>query len=230
MTDDVPVDRAATVLLLRDTPAGPEALLVRRGGGLAFHGGAWVFPGGRVDPADAVPGGDAAPRADLAAARRAAVRETREEAGLTITTDELVTLSHWTTPPGPVRRFATWFFAAAPAGPLDVVVDGVETSGHRWTGAADALAARERGEIELPPPTFVTLWLLREFASAAELLAHLGGREPEVYVPRMRPVAGGVLSLYAGDAAYDGAAHDVPGPRHRLSMLADGWRYERPPP
>lgn len=225
MTDDVPIDPAATVLLLRDTPAGPEALLVRRGGGLAFHGGAWVFPGGRVDPEDAVPGGDG-----LTSARRAAVRETREEAGLTVAPDELVPLSHWTTPPGRVRRFATWFFAAAPAGPLDVVVDGEETSGHRWTGAADALAARERGELELPPPTFVTLWMLREFASAEALLRDLRGREPEVYVPRMRPVDGGVLSLYAGDAAYDGAPHDAPGPRHRLSMLADGWRYERPAP
>jgi hypothetical protein len=127
-----------------------------------------------------------------------------------------------------VRRFATWFFAAAPSGPLDVVVDGVETSGHRWTNAADALAARERGEVDLPPPTFVTLWMLREFASAEALLRDLRAREPEVYVPRMRQVDGGVLSLYGGDAAYDGAAHDAPGPRHRLSMLADGWRYDRP--
>jgi len=43
---------AATVVLLRDDPAGLEVLLVRRREALAFMGGAHVFPGGRVDNAD----------------------------------------------------------------------------------------------------------------------------------------------------------------------------------
>ena len=42
---------AATVILLRDTPAGVETLMLRRNSKLAF-GGMWVFPGGRVDPTD----------------------------------------------------------------------------------------------------------------------------------------------------------------------------------
>ena len=32
--------------------AGVEVLVLRRDTNLAFHGGSWVFPGGRVDPAD----------------------------------------------------------------------------------------------------------------------------------------------------------------------------------
>jgi len=43
---------AATVVVLRDSPAGPEVFLVRRHEGTAFMGGAHVFPGGRVDEAD----------------------------------------------------------------------------------------------------------------------------------------------------------------------------------
>lgn len=43
---------ASTVVLLRDSPAGPEVFLVRRHEGTAFMGGAHVFPGGRVDAAD----------------------------------------------------------------------------------------------------------------------------------------------------------------------------------
>ena len=43
---------AATVVVLRDSPAGPEVFMVRRHEGTAFMGGAHVFPGGRVDPAD----------------------------------------------------------------------------------------------------------------------------------------------------------------------------------
>ena len=43
---------AATVVLLRDGDDGLEVLLARRSSKLAFHGGAWVFPGGRIDPDD----------------------------------------------------------------------------------------------------------------------------------------------------------------------------------
>jgi len=43
---------AATVVLLRDGPNGPEALLLLRQRRTGFVPGAYVFPGGRVDPAD----------------------------------------------------------------------------------------------------------------------------------------------------------------------------------
>ena len=43
---------AATVILLRDGPDGLETLMLRRNSKLAFVGGMWVFPGGRVDPED----------------------------------------------------------------------------------------------------------------------------------------------------------------------------------
>ena len=44
---------AATVLLLRESAGELEVLMMRRGAGLAFMAGMWVFPGGRVDAADA---------------------------------------------------------------------------------------------------------------------------------------------------------------------------------
>jgi len=52
---------SASLILLRDTPAGPEVLLVRRNPEQRFMGGAWVFPGG------ATHGGD---RDERATARR----------------------------------------------------------------------------------------------------------------------------------------------------------------
>lgn len=49
-----PVPRlASTVVLLRPGPVVPEVFLLRRHGKSAFLGGAFVFPGGRVDEADA---------------------------------------------------------------------------------------------------------------------------------------------------------------------------------
>ena len=35
------------------------------------------------------------------------------------------------------------------------------------------------------------------------------------------------MLVYAGDAAYEGGDLESPGPRHRLWILASGWRYER---
>jgi 8-oxo-dGTP pyrophosphatase MutT (NUDIX family) len=49
----VPVRPAATVLICRDSAAGPEVLMIQRHALSDAHGGSYVFPGGKVDPADA---------------------------------------------------------------------------------------------------------------------------------------------------------------------------------
>ena len=46
---------AATVVVLRDGSAGVEVYLVKRSRAVDFMAGAHVFPGGRLDPADAIP-------------------------------------------------------------------------------------------------------------------------------------------------------------------------------
>lgn len=46
---------AAGVVLARDAPRGPEVLLVRRRSDLGFGAGAYVFPGGTLDPEDSSP-------------------------------------------------------------------------------------------------------------------------------------------------------------------------------
>lgn len=87
--------RAATVLLLRDTAAGPEVHMLRRRTSMAFAGGAYAYPGGGVDPRDEQPVRWAGPALEEWAERLglddpaqaqavvcAAVRETFEEAGV----------------------------------------------------------------------------------------------------------------------------------------------------
>src|SRR4029079_12404352 len=59
--DSPPVRDAATLILVRRTPAGPEVLMGLRGGGAAFMPEKFVFPGGAVDPDDALLDGDPAP-------------------------------------------------------------------------------------------------------------------------------------------------------------------------
>lgn len=94
-----PARAAATVLLLRDADQGMEVFMVKRHGLSDVLGGACVFPGGKVDPADATPNtlerlntplerlhtalGE--PQLDAASAAGlfvAACRETFEEAGV----------------------------------------------------------------------------------------------------------------------------------------------------
>jgi len=215
---------AATVVLLRDAGGSLEALLVRRNAQLSFHGGAWVFPGGRVDPEDYA--GVADPSDVLAAARNAAVREALEEAGVTIIRDGLIALSRWVTPVGLPKRFDTWFFAARA---LDerVQVDGGEIHEHRWLRPEVALAAQRSGEIELPPPTFVTLTGLAGHRNVNAALESIASQPFETFEPRLHAMPGGACTLYADDAGYEDGNVDRPGPRHRLVMLESGWRYER---
>ncbi len=217
----VPKAPSATVILLRESKLGFEALLTQRARELAFHGGAWVFPGGRVeaeelDPAD-----------DLGSARRAAVRETAEEAGVDLDSSVLLPFSHWTTPDGLPRRFTTWFFLASVPPDVEVRVDGRESLAHRWLAPQKALQAQAGGEMDLPPPTFVTLSVLSGFASVSELFRHAQAETPEIFVPRPRGHASGIVSLYQGDAAYESGELEQAGLRHRLCMFRSGWRYER---
>jgi 8-oxo-dGTP pyrophosphatase MutT (NUDIX family) len=81
---------AATVVIFRKPRLGtaPELLMLQRSREMRFAGGAAVFPGGRVDPADRELARRLLPREpeEIAAARIAGIRETLEESGLMIAT------------------------------------------------------------------------------------------------------------------------------------------------
>jgi 8-oxo-dGTP pyrophosphatase MutT (NUDIX family) len=211
-------------VLLRDGVNGLEVLLCRRSSRLAFHGGAWVFPGGRIDPEDYA----GAPGDVDAAARRAAVREAKEEAGVDVDAGALVHLSNWTTPEIAPKRFATWFFAGPVAGGT-AVADGAETEALQWFGPDEALAARAAGEIELAPPQYVTLLGLREHASVGDALAAVAASLVIDFAPRFHMIEGdGAICVYAEDVAFDDLGKlDAPGPRHRLYLRDDAWEYLR---
>lgn len=83
-------------MLIRDGPAGPEALLGRRHAAAAFMPGVYVAPGGRLEAADRRPSGfpetlrpqpeglDRVTRRRLLALARCAFREAFEEAGVLV--------------------------------------------------------------------------------------------------------------------------------------------------
>ena len=213
------------MVILRDGEDGIEALMVRRNTKLAFAGGSWVFPGGRVDDADHEGLDD---DDHFGAAQRAAVREAAEETGVGLDIASLVWFSHWTPPPSAPRRYATFFFAArTPGHELDVTVDGSEIHGWAWMTAADALHGRDRGDIDLHPPTWITLEHLRHHATVDDALAAFAAAEPVHFATRICADGPDLVALYDGDAGYETHDATAQGGRHRLVMAEDGWRYER---
>jgi 8-oxo-dGTP pyrophosphatase MutT (NUDIX family) len=220
-----PVHPAATVVLVREGSAGLEALLVQRSAEVAHMGGMWVFPGGKVDEGD-YPSN----RNEYQAAVNAAIRETREEAGLDIDADQLTYLSHWTTPEGAKRRFSTWFFLAVLEDGQEVAVDGGEIALHRWVRPADAFAelADREHPFRLMPPTYISLVDIADDATCAQARERIRAREVFHYAPRMVFVEGGMCFLYEGDAGYAQQDIHLEGPRHRTYMINDQLEYLRP--
>ena len=217
-----PAIPGATVVPLRDGPTGLEVLLVQRAAAIDY-GGMWAFPGGRVEHDDAHPDD---PGDEIARARRTAVREAGEEVGLRLRADDLVPFSHWTGGARQARLYAAWYFLA-PAPPGTVACDGYEIVDHRWIGPGEAVALRDRGQIDVVAPTWVTLHTLTAAESVTSALALAAERGPVVYLSRTTDDGDRRIVLWEGDAGYATADPAVPGPRHRLTMADTGWAFER---
>ena len=217
---------AATVVLLRDGSQGPEVLMLRKNSKITF-GGMWVFPGGKIDAEDYAGGYTGEKDAD-AAARRAAAREAQEEANIDLAVDDFVHFAHWTPPPGPQKRFATWFFAAEATEAAErVAVDQGEIEDHQWIRPSDALERHAAGEIDIVPPTWVTLHHISLRAPTIEVLQHFRRQAPKVYSTRVvKASTGERVAMWAGDAGYEAWDADVDGARHRLVMKRGGFEFE----
>lgn len=223
---------AATVVLLRESAHGPEVLLLERPSHRGSFAGAWVFPGGHVDPEDRDDAG--APDPLVAAARRAGVRETREETGLEVQATALAGFSVWMPPPTAPKRLRTWFFLA--------VVDAAASRGlrlspdehvdHAWLTPAEALRRHGEGTVNLVPPTWMTLRWLSGQATAAGAVEAARGRPPADFRSlRTLDEAGQPIVAWAGDEAYD--LHGQAGPagaRNRIRLGALPWVRERNDP
>lgn len=202
MTTAKALPRAATVLVLRAAPASPaaatvgdvEVLLVQRNSRASFMAGAYVFPGGRVDPADletAAKSATASESVPLRAARHAAARELEEEVGLVVSDlSQLQRFAHWITPSAEPKRFDTEFFTFALLPQTDgqlpslsitgtEVAKNAEVGAPLWLSPQVALQRYLQGQLNLPPPTACTL---EELAAELELVK---GRNPDCTAPEL---------------------------------------------
>jgi 8-oxo-dGTP pyrophosphatase MutT (NUDIX family) len=179
---------AATLIVVRDmADAPPDLLIVERAAGMAFAGGALVFPGGRIDDSDAA----LASGSTEDAAKIAAIRETLEETGVAVGLSTI---------PSPA---AAWdlqdsLIAGAPFGDL-IATNGLAldldalTPFARWKPAFQHarrfdtffFVTRATAGDWTPRPQASecqdALWL-----SAAEVLARIGRGEASAIFPTMR--------------------------------------------
>jgi 8-oxo-dGTP pyrophosphatase MutT (NUDIX family) len=219
---------AATTLVLRDSAHGPEVLMVKRSPNASFMPGAYVFPGGAVDAADADADADAdMSRAETAAALAerigrvtgvgalglayavAALRECKEECGLDLgSTAALQPWSHWVTPLGLPKRFDTLFFVCrAPVGQV-ARPDHSETTTLEWVVPGHALQAQAAGHFQMEFATVSTVRSLLPFAGRdvqaildhAAAQAHLPALHPRVKVDETGRVVSVVLPGQPGYA------------------------------
>lgn len=206
---------SATVMLLRDAPAGLQVLLMRRHAASGVLGGVHVFPGGKLDPADldhpspnvppdllsalAEPGLDAATAAAL---YLAAVRETWEECGLRLDVASLWPWSRWITPRQPSvtnKRFDTRFFVAAAPKGQDAHHDDHEATEVVWTTPREGLQRYWAGEIDLAPPQIMSLAQLARLRDVQQALVLARSRSPALIEPEPFGEDGCRVICYPGD-------------------------------
>jgi 8-oxo-dGTP pyrophosphatase MutT (NUDIX family) len=124
--------------------------------------------------------------------------------GLVLRADLLRPWSRWITPVIEPRRFDTRFFAAAlPAGQRTRDVGG-EASAVAWIAPAEALAAGQRRELALMPPTMVSL---TELAACGDLeMALTGPRTVAPIIPEVQLREGAVWLTVPGLREYPARA------------------------
>lgn len=232
---------SATVVLLRDDRGhGLEVLLLRRHTASAVLGGAYVFPGGKLDDADCSDTACAPLNDDRAALQAAlaepelplsqtlglyvaATRELWEECAVRLPAQALQPWTRWITPVQPSvtnKRFDTRFFVAAlPAG-QEPQHDNVEAIDTLWLPPRQALQRYWDRDISLAPPQIMTLASLVPFARVDDAMAHARSRRPPCILPEPFDDAQGVRTLcYPGDARHSVTQRAMPGPT-RLRYLA----------
>ncbi|GAB1259982.1 NUDIX hydrolase [Aurantivibrio plasticivorans] len=213
---------SSTVVIMREAESQLEVLLVKRNTQLKTNGGAWVFPGGAIDSADQTSIED-----DILTAMNAAKREALEETNIDLSASRFESYSHWVTPVGIPRRYATWFFLSKVPFDTPVTVDGSEIVDYHWLTPKKILTQHREGKLQLTPPTFVTLSELHCCDTPDAALQFAASRNPPTYRPKLAQSGPIRIILYEDDVAYGDCDLTSDGKYHRLVMNGNDWQYQR---
>jgi 8-oxo-dGTP pyrophosphatase MutT (NUDIX family) len=209
-----------------------ELLMVRRNDKMAFMGGSYVFPGGRVDDSDMPAAGVPLPAPvfpDLsgeqeAAYRTAAVRELQEEASVTIAAGDLYPFAHWVTPEIETRRYDTRFFLARMPEGQEAKHDEGESTALEWLSPAAAIVRFAQRDILLPPPTWTTIRQLAQRVSIEDVLQWARTRKIVRVMPNFVRTETETMLTLPGDPLFPTIA-DWEIPEETRFVLQEGARW-----
>ncbi len=220
---------SATVCVLYQGDPEIEVLMVRRSASARFMAGAWVFPGGVVDPEDhsaaaaaVVSGLDAG--STLTPWLTAGFREVVEETGIWLTDPPVVApvggapvyaeatrtgrrfaggktayFANWITPTMIPVRFDARFFMVEIAELVTPQPDQIEIDAAEFVAPGEALRRATAAEWMIPFPTQRTLALLAEFPTVAAALDEWTRRPVVPVQPRMKVGHDGSLEVVMPD-------------------------------
>ena len=226
---------SATMCVLHQGETTIEVLMVRRGATARFMAGAWVFPGGVLDPADhsadAIACISGLDEPELGPWLAAGFREVVEETGVWLTDppfvaaagdsvfaeakargakftgDRIAYFANWITPTMVPVRFDARFFIAAIDGKPTPQPDQREIDAAEYVAPCEALRRAQRGEWLVP---FPTQRILEQLASLGSVDAAIDGWRHKRVVsvqPRMRVADDGALEVVLpGEAGFDDLA------------------------
>ncbi len=247
----IPEPRLATTMcVLAPGDDGILVLMVRRSAAMRFMPGAWVFPGGVIDPEDDARADIAVPGVadDHRAWAAAGVREVMEETGIWLSPEPVVVpvgdrpggddiqrlverygpvqgtavhhLSTWITPTAVPVRFHTRFSVIGVDHAVDGEPDGIEVDLVAWLDPATTISAGDAGEVALPLPTRHTLAGFAALGSVDAILVAAQTGTPPVVQPRLRLDGDVMVALLPGDEGYEDTPELAPDP-DTLSRVVD---------
>jgi len=230
---------SSTMCVLVEEGAGIEVLMVRRGKTARFMAGAWVFPGGAVDPADAAGASllDGDP-GELTPWLVAGFREVAEETGVWLSDPPAVRsvepadfrseairrenrfavgraayFANWITPTMVPVRFDARFFAVSLARRVVAVPDGREVDAAEFVPPALALQRAATGEWTVPFPTQRILERLASVTNVAAALAEWRNQPVVPIQPRLRIGDDEMLEVVLpGEPGFDQIGDAAPDP------------------
>ena len=139
-------------------------------------------------------------RDDLVARRRT-LPDVLSAAGLTLRADLLAPWSRWVTPEAEPRRYDAAFFVAGVPDGQEADARTTEAVEATWWSLRAALAAGERGELRLMPPTRHTLEEVAAYPDTAAVLEAARSRAVGTYLPVLTREGGRVVVTVPGSPA-----------------------------
>ncbi len=178
-----------------------------------------MFPGGRLDPQDG---------SGESGLRSCAVRELREEVGVSLTAEDLAPWARWVTPAAEPKRFDTRFYLARMPAGANVERHPTETADARWFPIPQALAEGRAGQLRLMPPTLRNLELLATIADWPSLRAAAERADLAPICPTLEMIDDAIVIILPGDPRHPERQPRVPGPT-RIVFRDGRFQSEDPP-